>query len=176
MLAQDAGKTYDAGGELAASGTVNTDVLKMLNELEYYQQSWPKSLANDFGTDVVYPLIKSSISNTADALRTATEHIAIQISEAIQALSNQLQTSNNKLLATGGGAHNSFLMQRLQALLASIGIELVVPDKNIIDYKEAIIMALIGVLRWREENNVLASVTGASRSSIGGAVWIGQEA
>ena len=177
MLAQDAGKTYDAGGELAASGTVNTDVLNMLNDLEYYQQSWPKSLANDFGTDVVYPLIKGSLSNTADALCTATEHIAIQISEAIQALNkNQLQTSNNKLLATGGGAHNSFLMQRLQILLASIGVELVAPDKNIIDYKEAIIMALIGVLRWREENNVLASVTGASRSSIGGAVWIGQEA
>ncbi|HEY8898263.1 MAG TPA: anhydro-N-acetylmuramic acid kinase, partial [Niastella sp.] len=178
MLAQDAGKNYDAGGELAASGTVNTDVLKMLNELDYYQQPWPKSLANDFGTDVVYPLIKGSISNTADALCTCVEHVAVQISEAIQSLNNnQLSTaSNNKLLATGGGAHNSFLMQRLQTLLASIGVELIVPDKNIVDYKEAVIMALIGVLRWREENNVLASVTGASRSSIGGAVWIGQEA
>jgi len=178
MLAQDAGKNYDAGGELAASGTVNTDVLKMLNELDYYQQPWPKSLANDFGTDVVYPLIKGSISNTADALRTCVEHIAVQISEAIQSLNNnhKSETTNNKLLATGGGAHNSFLMQRLQTLLASIGVELVVPDKNIVDYKEAVIMALIGVLRWREENNVLASVTGASRSSIGGAVWIGQEA
>jgi anhydro-N-acetylmuramic acid kinase len=55
-------------------------------------------------------------------------------------------------------------------------VEVVVPDKNIIDFKEALIMALIGILRWREEYNVLASVTGASRSSIGGAVWIGQEA
>jgi len=34
----------------------------------------------------------------------------------------------------------------------------------------------MGVLRWREENNVMSSVTGAERDSIGGAVWIGQEA
>jgi anhydro-N-acetylmuramic acid kinase len=51
-----------------------------------------------------------------------------------------------------------------------------VPDANIVNYKEAIVMALLGVLRWREENTVLHTVTGASRSSIGGAVWIGQEA
>jgi anhydro-N-acetylmuramic acid kinase len=57
-----------------------------------------------------------------------------------------------------------------------VGVEVVATDNNLIDFKEAIIMGLIGVLRWREENNVLASVTGASRSSIGGAVWIGQEA
>jgi anhydro-N-acetylmuramic acid kinase len=67
-------------------------------------------------------------------------------------------------------------MERLQVFLQPAGVELAVPEKNIIDFKEALIMALIGVLRWREENNVLASVTGASRSSIGGAVWIGQEA
>jgi len=36
-------------------------------------------------------------------------------------------------------------------------------------------MALIAVLRWREEENVLASVTGASRNSIGGALWMGNQ-
>lgn len=178
MLAHDAGRSYDAGGELAAGGTVHAGALQLLNDLDYYQLPWPKSLANDFGTDVVYPLIKDAVSNVPDALRTMVEHIAIQIRNAVQQLlnDNKLQTTNHKLFATGGGAHNSFLMQRLQAVLESLSVEPVVPDKNIIDYKEAIIMALIGVLRWREENNVLASVTGATRSSIGGAVWIGQEA
>jgi anhydro-N-acetylmuramic acid kinase len=80
------------------------------------------------------------------------------------------------LLATGGGAHNHFLTGRIRDRLTDLGVEVVVPDAALIDYKEALIMALIGVLRWREENNVLASVTGASRDSIGGAVWIGQEA
>jgi anhydro-N-acetylmuramic acid kinase len=81
-----------------------------------------------------------------------------------------------RLLATGGGAHNTYLVERIQDRLADVGVEVVVPDAALVDYKEALIMALIGVLRWREENNVLASVTGASRDSIGGAVWIGLEA
>ena len=79
-------------------------------------------------------------------------------------------------MLTGGGAHNHFLVKQIQASLQEFNIEVVVPDKNIVDYKEAIIMALIGVLRWREETNTFASVTGASSDSIGGAVWIGQEA
>lgn len=183
MLAQDAGKPYDEGGQLAATGTVHNDLLNMLNELDYYQLPYPKSLANDFGTDVVYPLLKSS--NTADALRTAVAHIVFQISNAVKQLivDNHKpsagpggQTTNYKLLASGGGVQNTFLMQQLQAALEPLGVEVIIPDNNIFDFKEALIMALIGVLRWREENNVLASVTGATRSSIGGAVWIGQEA
>jgi anhydro-N-acetylmuramic acid kinase len=187
MLAHDAGKPFDDGGQIAATGTVQENLLKVLNELEYYQMPYPKSLANDFGTDVLYPLLKSSGVSAADAMRTMVEHIAVQISNAIQKLlSNQkLETpsdpvigagTNHKLLATGGGAHNHFMMERLQAVLQPVGVEVIATDNNLIDFKEAIIMGLIGVLRWREENNVLASVTGASRSSIGGAVWIGQEA
>ena len=181
MLAQDAGKPYDDGGQLAATGTVNTSLLKMLNELEYYRLPYPKSLANDFGTDVVCPLIKSSRVSVADGLRTSVEHTALQIGNAVQSLlSNHKLTFDPaqglKLLATGGGAHNTFLMQTIKNVLEPAGVEVVVPDKDLIDYKEAIIMALIGVLRWREENNVMSSVTGANRSSIGGAVWIGQEA
>jgi anhydro-N-acetylmuramic acid kinase len=68
------------------------------------------------------------------------------------------------------------MVKRLGEMLASKGITLEIPSPDLADYKEAIIMGLIGVLRWREENNTLASVTGASRDSIGGAVWIGQEA
>jgi anhydro-N-acetylmuramic acid kinase len=178
MLALEEGLAYDAGGKMAESGTVHEGLLRLLNELEYYQLPYPKSLANDFGTDVVYPLIKSSNISTADGLRTMVEHIAGRISAEISDLlnNNKQQTTNHKLLATGGGAHNTFLLARLQALLQPLGVEVVAPDKNLIDFKEALVMALIGVLRWREENNVLATVTGATRSSIGGAVWIGQEA
>jgi anhydro-N-acetylmuramic acid kinase len=79
-------------------------------------------------------------------------------------------------LVTGGGAFNSFLIQRLSEELKPFGVEVVVPDEKLVMYKEALIMGLIGVLRWRQEYNVLSSVTGADRDSIGGAVWIGQEA
>ena len=81
-----------------------------------------------------------------------------------------------QLLVTGGGAFNTFLIGRLSNELRQLQIEVVVPDDKLIQYKEAMIMAFIGVLRWRQEYNVLSSVTGASRDSIGGALWIGQEA
>jgi anhydro-N-acetylmuramic acid kinase len=172
MLAQEAGKPFDDGGQLASKGEINNDLLQILNDLEYYRMPYPKSLSNDFGTDVVYPLIKSNY-DIDDALRTYVEHICVQVAQA----TDQLPPINNsKILVTGGGAKNSFLIKRLEEILKQKNIAVEVPINDLVDFKEAIIMGLIGVLRWREENNTLASVTGASRNSIGGAVWIGQEA
>jgi anhydro-N-acetylmuramic acid kinase len=177
MLAADAGKEMDEHGAMAAAGTLNNDLLEKLNALEYYKLAAPKSLANDYGTDIVYPLIKESGCSVPDALRTFSEHIAIQISEAIFSSSNHKpQTTTPKLLTTGGGAYNTFLIQQLQEKVEAYNIEVVVPDAKLVSYKEALIMALIGVLRWRQEYNVLASVTGASRDSIGGALWTGDQA
>jgi anhydro-N-acetylmuramic acid kinase len=68
------------------------------------------------------------------------------------------------------------MVQRLSDELSRLNIDVVVPEEKLIQYKEALVMALIGVLRWRQEYNVLSSVTGASRDSINGALWIGQEA
>jgi len=161
---------------LAREGAVNKELLHQLNELEYYRQPYPKSLANDFGTDVVYPLIKESGVSIADGLRTMTEHIVQQIQLSIKNLLHSNAHSQKKLLATGGGAFNGFLIERLSEELRNSNIEVIVPEENLIKYKEALVMALMGILRWREENNVLSSVTGATRDSIGGAVWIGLEA
>ena len=177
ILAGQVGKSYDAGGEMAASGTVDVELLRRLNALEYYGLPYPKSLANDFGTHEVYPLVQSAGLSNADALRTYVEHICTQITNAVQLLLPKLPKAEEyKLLATGGGALNTFMMTRLQQVLRQLGVTVIKPDDDLVQYKEALIMALIGVLRWREENNAIASVTGASRSSIGGAVWIGQEA
>jgi len=176
LLSNEAGKEFDEDGKLARTGSVNRALLDQLNELGYYSKPYPKSLANDFGTDVVYPLIKGSGCSIADGLRTMTEHIVQQIFLSIQNLQNDQSNSSKKLLATGGGAFNGFLVERLREQLHSNNIEVVVPEGNLIKYKEALVMALMGVLRWREENNVLSSVTGASRDSIGGAVWMGLEA
>lgn len=177
MLANDAGRQYDDGGAMAAGGSINSSLLEKLNQLDYYKQSHPKSLANDFGTDIVYTMIRDTGCGTADALRTYVEHIALQISNAITGLGNfKPQTSNLKLLTTGGGAFNTFLISRISDKLKELNIELVIPDPRLVNYKEALIMAFIGVLRWRQEYNVLSSVTGAARDSIGGALWTGQEA
>ncbi|MCW3074367.1 MAG: hypothetical protein JWP69_1436 [Flaviaesturariibacter sp.] len=172
LIANSIGKEYDAGGELAASGKVHAGLLEQLNALAYYSQPYPKSLANDFGTDEVYPLIQSYNLSPADAAATMVAHIGVQVASS----NSKLQTPNSKLLVTGGGAFNTFLIGELTKSLKEFDIEVVVPDEQTVQYKEALAMALIGVLRWRQEYNVLSSVTGAGRDSIGGAVWIGQEA
>jgi len=177
MLVNELGKEYDDGGQIAASGAVDEALLEKLNALDYYKQPYPKSLANDFGTDIVYPIIKNAGIEIKDALRTYIEHTVIQIKDSIKILRNsKLETQNSKLLATGGGGFNTFLIQRLSDSLKELNIEVIVPDKKLVNFKEALVMAFIGVLRWRQEYNVLSSVTGAARDSIGGALWTGQEA
>jgi anhydro-N-acetylmuramic acid kinase len=175
LIAGLVNKEYDAGGEMAALGNVNEKLLNQLNAFHYYKLPHPKSLANNFGTDEIFPLLKSFGLPHNDLLRTYVEHIVQQIKFAI-ADNYKPQTTNHKLLVTGGGAFNKFLIDRLSGELSSTGIEVVIPDDNLVQYKEALIMGLIGVRRWRQEYNVLSSVTGAERDSIGGTVWIGQEA
>ncbi len=178
MLANDAGKTYDEGGEMAAGGSVNIALLEKLNQLDFYKLPYPKSLANDFGTHIIYPMIRDTGCEIRDALRTYTEHIAVQIKNAITNLVNdsRLTAHDSRLMATGGGVFNKFLINRITDSLKELNIEVIIPDTKLVNYKEALIMAFIGVLRWRQENNVLSSVTGSARDSIGGALWTGQEA
>jgi anhydro-N-acetylmuramic acid kinase len=171
MLAGMAGKEYDDNGAMAAGGKVDEQLLGRLNALSYYGKPYPKSLANEFGTETVLPVLRDAGLSAGDALRTYVEHIAIQVRQAVEGLGS----AGGSMLVTGGGAHNGYLLSRLRELLQPLDVGVVVPDGQLVDYKEALVMALIGVLRWREENNVYSSVTGASRDSIGGAVWIGQE-
>lgn len=161
---------YDEDGNLAAKGTVDSTILTQLNALDYYKKSAPKSLDNDFSKNNILNLLEHLAAE--DALATAVAHIATQFTQAIHPfVSNEFQ----KILVTGGGAFNSFLISTLKEKIKEQNwpIELVVPDDTLVNYKEALAMALIGALRWREEENVLQSVTGAERSSIGGALWIG---
>jgi anhydro-N-acetylmuramic acid kinase len=181
MLANDTLKEYDDEGRIAASGKTDPQLLQQLNVLEYYQLEYPKSLGNDFGTEIIYPMIKDTGIRADNALRTYTEHIVLQIKNALQNL-NKVKPNpgsgpglGSKLLCTGGGAFNTFLIQRLREHLKDLHIEVIVPDEKLVKYKEGLIMALIGVLRWREKTNVFSSVTGAERDSVGGALWMGQE-
>lgn len=174
MLAVEKGLSYDKDGEFAFAGRINEDLLEKLNRLDYYSAPYPKSLANSFGTDVIYPLIKSFGLSTEDSLCTYTEHISMQVSNSLQPHFSNSET--HRLMITGGGAFNTFLIKRISKRLSEINFEVYVPDKDVVIYKEALIMALLGVLRWREQDTVLSSVTGASRDSIGGALWLGTEA
>lgn len=172
MLVAEKDLNYDEDGKLAAAGKVNEDLLQKLNALEYFSVPSPKSLANSFGTDIIYPLIKEFDLSTEDSLCTYVEHIALQIKNALSpCFSNTLQS----LMITGGGAFNKYLIKRIEIHLQDINFQVFVPEEEVVNYKEALIMALLGTLRWREQYTVLASVTGAIRNSIGGALWLGTE-
>ncbi len=171
LLARDTEKGYDEDGRLAAAGKIDEGLLGQLNGLAYYKLPYPKSLSNEFGLKEVVPLILKANLSKVDALRTYVQHIVEQLSAALNQLEVKAPTDKQRLLITGGGAHNLFLLEKLKEELVRWGIECIVPDQQLVDYKEALVMALMGALRWREEINVMESVTGASKDSINGALW-----
>ncbi|GAA5033654.1 anhydro-N-acetylmuramic acid kinase [Marivirga lumbricoides] len=161
-LASSEGFDYDEDGKMAASGTPNEDFLKQLNTINYYKHAAPKSLGLEQIEAEVFPLFRKSSESTSNMLATAVEHIAEQIARCIKS-----HIKEGKVLITGGGARNSFLMKRLQQKLGTTIQVAEVPNK-LIDYKEALIFAFLGVLKLRNETNVFSSVTGATSDSISG--------
>ncbi len=170
-LAMKEGKKMDEGGSMAAHGTLLPEVLDGLNDAPYYKQPAPKSLSNDAARDIAFPHLLESGHSTYDLLHTMVEHIAMQVAAGVAQYPHDKEQAT--LLITGGGAFNSFLVMQIERVLAPYHVAVVVPEPDVVKYKEALVMALIGTLRWREEVNVLSSVTGASRDSVGGALWLG---
>lgn len=166
-------KEYDENGNLARKGNCDPGLLSLLGEEEYYSLSFPKSLDNNWIREVYFPILdKCSISNE-DKLATVVRFICdMIIKDLIELQKTWFNKDNTKLLVTGGGSHNLYLIELLKLELSVINIELIVPSKNIIDYKETILMGLMGYLRIQEKSNVLSSVTGATKDSIGGAVYL----
>jgi anhydro-N-acetylmuramic acid kinase len=169
-LAQREGKDMDRDGSMAAQGQLLIDVLAELNEADYYALPPPKSLSNLMARDLVFPVMMKSEHNTYDLLHTMVRHIAEQI--ALATSKYNPGNAPSKMLVTGGGAFNSFLIAQLQKSLRPYSVAVTVPDATVVKYKEALVIALVGALRWREETNVLSSVTGAAKDTIGGALWM----
>lgn len=161
-LSQKLGLEFDKDGLNARKGFVNDDLLNRLESDPFFNLDYPKSLSNEYVRAVFIKRIDQFEETPENKLRTATEHIARQVALSVEPL------PNGKMLITGGGAHNTFLINRIQHLTE---IEVVIPGKIIIDYKEALIFALLGVLRNRDEINCLSSVTGASGDSSTGVVF-----
>lgn len=165
VLSQKLGKKYDAAGTLARKGKLNEPLLKELNSLPYYRQKPPKSLGKEWVLDTIFPTLKKSGANPFDLLRTYTEHASMQIAEGCKVSAK----NNGSLLITGGGVYNSFLIERIKAHCNN---RIIIPDKNTIEFKEALLFAFLGVLRWRNEINCLKSVTGATSDNTGGCIYL----
>ena len=157
---------YDKDGLIARSGVIDNQLLNTLNSHPFYSQNHPKSLGREFFEDNIKLLIENR-DDIADMMATFVEHIAIQIAKSIDDVKT-CHGASLQILITGGGAKNKFLVERIQAHTKH---QVVVPSDDIIDYKEALVFAFLGLLRSRNEINVLKSVTGAESDSSSGRIF-----
>ncbi len=157
-------KAFDEGGHLARSGKLHTELFNSLNLLDFYATQAPKSLGKEWVLSKIFPLLNSFSLSIEDILHTFVEHIAFQIAKIIT------QQHLNKVLITGGGTKNIYLIERIQNYASNA--VLIIPDEKTIDYKEALVFAFLGVLRITNTNNCLKSVTGALKDNCGGCIYI----
>lgn len=164
-LASFKGKSFDKNGLLAKSGKVNKTLLSELNKLDYYYKRHPKSLGREWLEKYFLPSIDSYSISTEDKLATCTEHIACQVAATI--INN---SKRGNVLITGGGANNRFLVEKIKGLLPLH--EIIIPSSGLVNFKEALVFAFLGVLKAEQKINTLQSVTGAIMDSSGGVVFI----
>ena len=161
------GKPFDKNGAIAKTGKVNPKLLAALNALPYYQQAPPKSLGIEWVQKNIFPIMIGD--KPENLLATYCQHVADQVINAVLYIMKE-QNTEPKMLVTGGGAHNTFLIESIKK--EALGrLNIVIPENQIVDFKEAIIFAFLGVLRSLNEINTLKSVTGAKTSSSGGTVF-----
>ncbi len=174
VLANEMSLPYDAGGQIAASGQLIQDLFDASNADEYLNTTYPKSLSNQWVQEKLVSIFLLHEGSIPDKLCTMIHHIGFQIQQSI----NQIVKKENlikdqfKMIATGGGTYNSLLIKTIQHYNPNIEIE--TPDRDIIDFKEAAMIALMGVLRLEGIPNTIHTVTGASRATISGAVHAGK--
>jgi len=160
---RELGYEYDLDGNLGRTGRVNEELLSLLNSLDFYQLKGPKSLGREQFETIFLPLIYSFQLSAPDVLRTLYEHVSDQLALATD------EFSKGRMLITGGGAHNVFLIELISEKTKH---KIMVPSAQIIDFKEAVIFAFLGVLRLRHEINVLKSATGAHHNHSGGTIYL----
>jgi anhydro-N-acetylmuramic acid kinase len=153
-LASKLGQAFDDRGRLAAGGKVSAPLLEQMNQLEYFRMEGPKSLGKEWFTREFLPILEAAPLDIPDLLATTSEHIALQIGRALH------RAKKDNVLVTGGGALNLNLLARIGLYYPG---DLVIPSRELVSYKEALVFALLGILKIRGEVNCLASVTGGIR-------------
>ena len=154
------GLEYDDKGIIASKGTIHQGLLKELNSLPFYSKKPPKSLGLEWVQQYVFPLVDKYKLDSHNILRTFLEHVAQQISQIIQPF--------DTILFTGGGVYNDFLIKRIEDIGKN---NIIIPADDIINYKEALIFALLGLLKLQGQVNCLSSVTGAQKNHSSGKIF-----
>ena len=161
-FAQKLGVPFDESGKIAESGTIDENLLNELNNLPFYKAAIPKSLGFEFVKETIFPIIENYNLSNKDILRTFVAHTVFQISSCFN------NKNASKVLVTGGGVFNVFLMDELKKQTEN---EIFIPKNELVNYKEALIFALLGVLRVENQVNCLSSVTGATKDHSSGKIF-----
>lgn len=159
-LAAELDLPYDRDGFAGRSGNVSETLLGRLNSIDYYHTAGPGSLGREWMEYEFMPVIRDFNLPVTDTLRTLYEHISFQIARQIR--------RGAKVLLTGGGAYNQFLVEKIREISRG---NIIIPSHDLIEYKEALIFAFLGLLRIDEKINCFASVTGATRDSCCGVIY-----
>jgi anhydro-N-acetylmuramic acid kinase len=162
-LAVFEGKEYDESGHLAREGTVIPELLDKLNSLPFYAETGPRSLGREWFEKIFLPVVKNADGVIKDKMHTVCEHIAMQIGNTINTVKEK-----GPVLVTGGGAFNSFLLDRMNHYSEH---PLTVPSALLVNFKEALVFAFLAALYASGSENVLSSATGSSRNHTGGALY-----
>ncbi len=177
-LAQLMDLEYDDCGNIARRGELNLELYSTINVFPYFQQGYPKSLDNRWVQKNILPVYLNYHCSVEDKLRTAVEQLAQETALALKTIieKERLKKEHYSLFITGGGAFNDFLISRINEHCNKIAtVKLEIPEKRIVQFKEALLMALMGVLRIENIPNCFGSVTGAHRDVIGGAIFQGSK-
>ncbi|CAG5135562.1 unnamed protein product [Candidula unifasciata] len=161
---------FDRNGQLAATGQVLPDVLEQLDQLDFYQQRGPKSLGYEWVSQNLLPLLKTDQHSIPDLLQTCVEHISQHVSDACVKAINK---SHGTVLVTGGGAYNCTLINNLKAKLKKHNIKIVDTENELVEYKEALIFAFLGLRSLLNVENVFSSVTGSRANTVSGSIHHG---
>ncbi|MDZ4667125.1 MAG: anhydro-N-acetylmuramic acid kinase [bacterium] len=163
QLAQALGQPYDNKGHMAQSAMPSDELVQALNLLPYYQQSGARSLGVEWLNQNIWPLLDQFPHlNELEKMASLSKHISFQIAKVIN------EVKLNRILLTGGGAFNDFLIQQIRQQCQA---EIHIPSLELVQFKEALIFAFLGVLRISNQNNVLCSVTGSQRDHVAGALY-----
>lgn len=179
-LSEKVGLKYDEGGKLASKGQIINELYENLSTDKFYYQPFPKSISNEYIAEKFIPIINQAKGKIEDKLHTTTLHIVNKIYKAISLIElpeplfsapimhKNLRRPAGEILITGGGAKNKFLINELKKITP---YNLVIPEPELIDFKEALIFAFMGVLKVNGEINCLSSATGASKDSSSGTIF-----
>lgn len=162
-LVSPLGISYDNEGQIAQSGKINSSMLRALNNLDYYKKHGPKTLGAEWVETNIDPILIDFNLDLKDSLRTFSEHVSDQISTILNG------NKTKKALFTGGGVYNSFLMELIRS---KTSCQIQIPDRELIEFKEALIFGLLGILKIKGKVNVLSSVTGARQNHSSGKIYI----